>query len=44
MTLRRAAAVSVGKGVVASYVHNAVLDGLGRIGVIVALELGRQCR
>ena len=38
MTLRRAAAVSVGKGVVASYVHNAVLDGLGRIGVIVALE------
>jgi len=38
MTLRRAAAVSVGKGVVASYVHNAVLDGLGRIGVIVALD------
>jgi elongation factor Ts len=38
MTLRRAAALSVGKGVVASYVHNAVSDGLGRIGVIVALE------
>ena len=39
MTLRRAAALSVGKGVVASYVHNSVADGLGRIGVIVALEL-----
>ncbi len=38
MTLRRAAALSVGKGVVASYVHNSVIDGLGRIGVIVALE------
>jgi elongation factor Ts len=38
MTLRRAAAVSVGKGAVASYVHNSVTDGLGRIGVIVGLE------
>jgi elongation factor Ts len=38
MTLRRAAALSVGKGVVASYVHNSVTDGLGRIGVIVTLE------
>ncbi len=39
MTLRRAAELAVGKGVVASYVHNSVVDGLGRIGVIVALEL-----
>jgi elongation factor Ts len=38
MTLRRAAELSVGKGVVANYVHNSVADGLGRIGVIVALE------
>jgi len=38
MTLRRAAALSVGKGVVASYIHNSVSEGLGRIGVIVALE------
>ena len=38
MTLRRAAALSVGKGAVASYVHSSVADGLGRIGVIVALE------
>src|SRR5271154_5287287 len=37
MTLRRAAELSVGKGVVASYVHNSVIDGLGRIGVIVSL-------
>ena len=38
MTLRRAAVLEVGKGVVSSYVHNAVTDGLGKIGVIVALE------
>jgi elongation factor Ts len=38
MTLRRAAALSVGSGAMASYVHNSVADGLGRIGVIVALE------
>ncbi len=38
MTLRRAAELSVGKGAVASYVHNSVGDGLGRIGVIVTLE------
>jgi elongation factor Ts len=38
MTLRRAAGLSVGKGAVASYVHNAVSEGLGKIGVLVALE------
>jgi len=38
MTLRRAAELSVGKGAIASYVHSSVGDGLGRIGVIVALE------
>jgi elongation factor Ts len=38
MTLRRAAALSVGKGAIGSYVHNSVAEGLGRIGVIVALE------
>jgi elongation factor Ts len=38
MTLRRAAALSVGQGVVASYVHNQVSDGLGKIGVLVGLE------
>jgi len=38
MSVRRAAGLSVGKGAIASYVHNAVSDGLGRIGVIVALE------
>ena len=38
MTLRRAAGLSVGSGVVASYMHNSPGDGLGRIGVIVALE------
>ena len=30
--------LSVGKGVVASYVHNSVVEGLGKIGVLVALE------
>jgi elongation factor Ts len=38
MTLRRAAELAVGKGAIASYVHNSVSEGLGRIGVIVALE------
>ena len=38
MSLRRAAELSIGKGAIGSYVHNAVSDGLGRIGVLVALE------
>jgi elongation factor Ts len=38
MTLRRAAGLSVGKGVVANYVHGSVSEGLGKIGVLVALE------
>src|SRR6201990_2745788 len=38
MTLRRAASLEVSKGVVASYIHNAVIDGLGKMGVLVALE------
>lgn len=40
MTLRRAKGLSVGKGVVGAYVHNSVIDGLGKIGVLVALESG----
>ena len=38
MTLRRAGAVSVGKGAIGSYVHASVSDGLGSIGVLVGLE------
>jgi len=38
MTLRRVASLSVGKGAIGSYVHNAASEGLGKIGVIVALE------
>jgi elongation factor Ts len=38
MTLRRSSALSVSEGVVATYVHNSVADGLGKIGVLVALE------
>lgn len=37
-SLRRAAQLSVTSGLVASYVHNAAGDGLGKIGVLVALE------
>jgi elongation factor Ts len=36
--LRRAAALSVNKGAVGTYVHNSVTDGLGKIGVLVGLE------
>ena len=38
ITLRRAAQLSVSAGIIGSYVHNSVSEGLGRIGVIVALE------
>jgi elongation factor Ts len=38
MTLRRAAELSVSAGAIGSYVHNSVIDGLGKIGVLVGLE------
>lgn len=38
MTLRRVAKLDVTKGVIASYVHGQVVEGLGKIGVLVALE------
>jgi elongation factor Ts len=38
MTFRRAAEISVGEGVIAQYMHGAISDGLGKIGVLVALE------
>jgi elongation factor Ts len=38
LSLRRASGLSVGKGVIASYMHNAVDEGLGKIGVLVAME------
>ena len=38
MSLRRAAELSVKQGAIGSYVHSSVSDGLGKIGVIVALE------
>ena len=38
LVVRRAAAVTVGTGVVASYVHNAAAPGLGKIGVLVGLD------
>ncbi len=38
MTLRRAQGLKVAEGAIGHYVHGAVADGLGRIGVIVALE------
>ena len=38
MTLRRAASVQIGQGFIGQYVHNAIAEGLGKIGVLVALE------
>ncbi|PQA85393.1 translation elongation factor Ts [Hyphococcus luteus] len=38
MSLRRSDGISVDEGVVASYVHGAVTDGAGKIGVIVGLK------
>ena len=38
MNVRRCAALSVSQGVVVPYVHNQVVPGLGKIGVLVGLE------
>jgi elongation factor Ts len=38
MSVRRTTAMTVGDGHVAEYMHNKVADGLGKIGVLVALE------
>ena len=38
MTVRRSKTLSVSDGVVASYMHSQVADGLGKIGVLVALQ------
>jgi elongation factor Ts len=38
MSLRRAASLSVTQGAIGAYVHSSVSDGLGKIGVLVALE------
>ncbi len=38
MSMRRTASLSVSDGVVATYVHSSVSAGLGKIGVLVALE------
>ena len=42
MAFRRSACSSVEQGVVATYVHNSVADGLGKLGVLVAMESDRQ--
>jgi len=42
MTLRRAALLEVGSGVVSTYLHNSVGEGLGKIAVLVALESAGQ--
>ena len=38
MNIRRMEGISVDNGVVASYIHNSVVPGLGKIGVLVGLE------
>ena len=38
MTVRRTASLTVTDGVIGSYVHNQIAPGMGKIGVIVALE------
>ncbi|MDF2965277.1 MAG: elongation factor Ts [Rickettsiaceae bacterium] len=38
MTLRRVASLQVEDGVIASYIHNAVVPGMGKIAVLIALE------
>jgi elongation factor Ts len=38
LVLRRSQRLAVGQGLVASYVHNSLAPGLGKIGVLIALE------
>ncbi|WP_279478547.1 translation elongation factor Ts [Aureimonas sp. SK2] len=38
MNLRRSAKLTVSNGVVATYIHNQVAEGLGKLGVLVAIE------
>ena len=38
LNFRRSTKLAVDEGVVASYIHNAVADGLGKLGVLVALK------
>jgi len=38
MTLRRVAKLTVGQGVISTYLHNQVIEGLGKIAVLVAIE------
>lgn len=38
MNLRRSQGITVSQGIVASYIHNQVVPGLGKIGVLVGLE------
>jgi len=38
MSIRRAESMSVETGVISSYIHNALAPGLGKIGVLVALQ------
>ncbi|MBI1954451.1 MAG: elongation factor Ts [Proteobacteria bacterium] len=38
MTLRRVASLKVLQGVISSYVHNQIIPGMGKIGVLVGLE------
>ena len=38
MSVRRTATVEAKEGLVASYIHNRVADGVGKIGVLVALD------
>lgn len=38
MTFRRSASLAVENGIVASYVHGQIADGMGKIGVLVGLE------
>ncbi len=42
MTIRRARVLTVEQGVVATYVHQALKPGLGKIGVLVAVEGGSE--
>ena len=42
MSIRRARVLKVSSGVVATYMHSALRPGLGKIGVLVAIEAASE--
>lgn len=43
ITIRKMIKITANHGIVASYMHNAIADSMGKIGILVGLELAGDC-